>query len=117
NPTFPTHQVPSWFFGDGASVLNGVNGELGAVGRITPLDAAFGPLASSRVGAAGVRVRRRVSNRISAEISMDALTGPDDSASDLAQALDASRAGFKTAFTDLFRTGPFANVVVDATAT
>jgi hypothetical protein len=117
NPTFPTHQVPSWFFGDGASVLNGVNGELGAAGRITPLDAAFGPLGSSRVGAVGVRVRRRVSSRLSAEISIDALTGPDDSASDLADALEASRASFKTAFADLLRTGPFAGAVVDATGT
>ena len=44
NPIFPSHQVSSWFFGDGASLLNGVNGELGAAGRITPLDSAFAPL-------------------------------------------------------------------------
>jgi hypothetical protein len=117
NPTFPTHQVPSWFFGDGASVLNGVNSELGAAGRITPLDAAFGPLASSGAGAFGVRARRRVSNRVSAEISVDALAGPDDSAADLAEALEASRASFKTAFADLLRTGPFAGAVVEATGT
>ena len=117
NPIFPSHQVPSWFFGDGASLLNGVNGELGAAGRITPLDAAFAPLGSSRVGAAGARVRRRFSGRMSAEISVDALSGPDDRVSDLAAAVDSSRATFKTAFGDLLRTGPFAGVVVDATST
>ena len=46
NPIFPSHQVPSWFFGDGVALLNGVNGELGAAGRITPLDAAFGDVAA-----------------------------------------------------------------------
>jgi hypothetical protein len=115
NPTFPSHQVPSWFFGDGASTLNGANAELGGTGRITPLDAVFAPLDSTRVGAAGVRLRRRLSPRISAEISVDALTGPDDRGSDLAAAVDASRDSFRTAFTGLLRTGPFAGVVVDAT--
>jgi hypothetical protein len=117
NPIFPSHQVPSWFFGDGASLLNGVNGELGAAGRITPLDAAFAPLRFSRVGAVGIRVRHRLSDRTSAEISVDTLTGPDDRVSDLAAAIESSRASFKTAFGDLLRTGPFAGVVVDATST
>ena len=115
NPTFPTHQVPSWFFGDGTSVLNGANAELGGTGRITPLDAAFAPLESRRVGAVGVRLRRRLSERMSMEISVDALTGPDDRVSDLSAAVETSRDSFKTAFTGLLRTGPFTGVVVDAT--
>ena len=115
NPTFPTREIPSWFFGDGATVLNGANAELGATGRITPLDAAFAPLGSTRVGAVGVRVRRRLAARWSAEISVDALTGPDDRVSDLGASVDASRDSFQTAFTGLLRTGPFAGVVVDAT--
>ena len=117
NPTFPSRQVPSWFFGDGASLLNGVNGELGVPGRITPLDETFAPLASSRAGAAGVRVRRRLSERVSAEISVDALTGSDDRVSDLAAALTASRDSFKIAFGDFLRTGPFSGIAVDATST
>lgn len=116
NPTFPSREIPSWFFGDGASVLNGVNTELGATGRITPLDAVFAPLGSSRAGAAGVRLRRRLSARMSAEISVDGLTASDDRVSDLAAAVDASRDSFRTAFTGLLRTGPFAGVVVDATS-
>ena len=115
NPTFPTHQVPSWFFGDGTTVLNGANAELGGTGRITPLDAVFAPLGSKRVGAVGVRLRRRLSERMSMEVSVDALTGPDDRISDLSAAVETSRDSFKTAFTGLLRTGPFAGVVVDAT--
>lgn len=117
NPTFPSHQIPSWFFGDGASVLNGANAELGATGRITPLDAVFAPLGSAPAGAVGVRLGRRLSERMSAEISVDALTGSDDRVSDLAAAVDASRDSFRTAFTGLLRTGPFSGVVVDATGT
>jgi hypothetical protein len=115
NPTFPSHQVPSWFFGDGASTLNGANAELGATARITPLDAIFAPLGSTRVGAVGARVRRRLTARWSAEISVDALTAPDDRVSGLAAAVEASRDSFRTAFTGLLRTGPYAGVVVDAT--
>jgi len=114
NPTFPSHQIPSWFFGDGASLLNGANAELGATGRITPLDAVFAPLGSTRVGAVGVRLRRRLSGRMSAEISVDALTRPDDRVSAFAAAVESARDTFKTAFTGLLRTGPFAGVVVDA---
>jgi hypothetical protein len=117
SPIFPSHQVPTWFFGDGASLLNGVNGELGVAGRITPLDAAFAPLGSSRSGTAGVRVRRRFSDRVSAEISVDALTRSDDRVSDLAAAVVASRDSFKAAFGDLLRTGPFSGVAVDAAST
>jgi len=114
NPTFPTHQVPSWFFGDGTSVLNGANAELGGTGRITPLDAVFAPLGSKRVGAVGVRLRRRLSGRVSVEIGVDALTGPDDRISNLSTAVETSRDSFKAAFTGLLRTGPFSGVVVDA---
>ena len=116
NPTFPSREIPSWFFGDGASVLNDVNAELGATGRITPLDAVFAPLGSARVGSVGVRVRRRLSARMSAEISVDTLTGSDDRVSDLSTAVEASRDSFRTAFTGLLRTGPFAAVVVEATS-
>ena len=41
NPMFPSRRVPSWFFGDGATLLNAVNEQLGLTARITPLDAAI----------------------------------------------------------------------------
>src|SRR4249919_2189956 len=53
SPIFPTREVPSWFFGDGATLMNGVNADFGIAGRITPLDATFAPLDSSRVAAVG----------------------------------------------------------------
>jgi hypothetical protein len=115
SPIFPSRQVPSWLFGDGAALLNGVNADFGNPGRVTPLDAIFAPLESSRVAAAGVRVRRRLSERMSLEISVDAFLRPEDRSSGLAAAVDSARDSFKTAFTGLLASGPFAAVAVDAT--
>jgi hypothetical protein len=117
NPIFPTREVPSWFFGDGAALLNGLNAEFGKAGRITALDQAFAPLDSARAASVGIRVRRRLSDRFSAEIGLDAFTRPEDTSSGLDAAVEASRAGFRTAFTDLLATGPFSGGVVDASAT
>ena len=107
SPVFPGRQVPSWMFGDGATLLNGVNADFGIPGRISPLDAIFAPLDSARVAAAGVRVRRRLSGRLSLEIGVDAFLGPEDRSSGVAAAVDATRESFRAAFTGLLATGPF----------
>jgi hypothetical protein len=117
NPIFPTRQAPSWFFGDGATLLNGVNADFGRSGRIVPLDEAFAPLDSKRVAALGVRVRRRLNDRLSAEISVDAFTQPEDTTSGLDEAVESARASFRTAFIDLLATGPFSGVSVAASGT
>jgi hypothetical protein len=114
SPIFPTRQVPSWFFGDGATLLNDVNGEFGVAARIVPLDAAFSPLLSSRVPVAGARVRRRLNDRLSLEIGVDAFTRSEDRSSGLAAAVESTRASFRTAFTGLLGSGPFLGVAVDA---
>lgn len=117
NPIFPTREVPSWFFGDGANLLNGANADFGRPGRIVPLDEAFRPLDSRRVAALGVRVRRRLNDRLSAEISVDAFTRPEDASSGFAEAVESARDSFRTAFIDLLATGPFSGVNVGASAT
>lgn len=115
NPIFPSRQVSSWFFGDGATLLNDVSREFAIAGRITPLDAAFSPLASARVADVGVRLRRRMTAQVSAEFSVDAFTRPEDRSSDLSAAVEAARGSFRTAFAGLLATGPFTGVIVDAT--
>lgn len=117
NPIFPSRAIPSWFFGDGATLLNGLNAEFGKPGRITPLEVAFAPLDSAHVASVGVRVRRRLSERLSAEIGVEAFTRPEDKSSGLDAIVEASRGSFRTAFTDLLSSGPFSAVVVDATGT
>jgi len=76
----PTRRVPSWFFGDGALLLNQVNAALGLPedARIVPLDAVLtgaGVVARTRAGL-GVRVNRRFGGRFSAEFAFDARPAP-----------------------------------------
>src|SRR4051812_5981082 len=40
-PTFPSREVPSWFFGDGAVLMNGVIHDFGGAASIAPLDPLF----------------------------------------------------------------------------
>jgi hypothetical protein len=65
-PTNPTRRVSTWFVGDGASILNGVNAEFGVPARISPLDAAISTLSLSGANAPafGLRLRRIVTDRI-----------------------------------------------------
>jgi hypothetical protein len=117
NPTFPSRQTPSWFFGDGSALLNGALGDLGLTARITPLDSALGSLAFGDSGAAGgIRVRRSITPRLSAELSLDVLTGSTVLTNAFSAAVESSRASFGTAFASLFSTGPFSGASASATA-
>jgi len=117
SPIFPSHSTASWFFGDGAAMLNRVNEEFGLQTRITPLDAALASLGLdySSAAAFGVRVRRTLNDRFSAEVSFDVLPGSGDVSDDFRGAVEATRASFETAFAELFSTGPLDNVVIAAT--
>jgi hypothetical protein len=116
NPIFPSRQTSSWFFGDGATLLNGVNEQFTRPGRIAPLDSAFGPLASARVPAFGARVRRRLNTRYSLELGVDAFVGSSIKSDALPAIVEAARTSFTQAFSELLGTGPFAGVSVAATA-
>jgi hypothetical protein len=115
-PIFPSREVPSWFFGDGAALLNSVAGELGAAARIAPLDPLFGPGNIARTGVAGVRMRRRLSPRMSAEIAVDWLGQGSSAPSDFATTVDAARSSYTAAMGQVLATGPFSAVLVEATA-
>ena len=116
NPTFPSRQVPSWFFGDGAALLNDLNTAFERPGQIVPLDAAFGAPDTSRVPVLGVRVRRHLSPRYALELSVDAQASSGLTAGTVPAIVEASRASFTTAFNDLVASGPFtgASVVTNA---
>ena len=114
-PIFPTREVPSWFFGDGAALLNGVAGEFGTA-AITPLDALFGRAGNARSAAGGVRLRRRLSPRLVAEVGADVLGRARLASPDLAAIAGAAGTSFDDAFTALLGSGPFSSVIVDATA-
>lgn len=117
-PTNPSRRVPTWFLGDGASLLNGVNAEFGVAGRITPLDGALASLGLSGANAPafGLRIRRRISGRLAVEVSADILPGSRALSPELVNAVEATRASFQSAFTGLLASGPFTAVAVTATA-
>jgi len=110
--------TPSWYFGDGAALLNQVNAAVGAGASITPLDPV---LRSSLISlpsstSAGVRLSRAISHRFGAEVTFDynfarwQLTPP------ALAAVEASRASFLSAFNALIATGPHAKPAVTSSS-
>ena len=116
NPLFPSREVPSWFFGDGTTLVNSVNQEFQGAAEITPLDSVFARAGGDRTGAFGARLRRAMSDRTTMEIAVDFLGSARLTPSDLASTVEAARHSFGDTFTELLRTGPFTSVVVDASA-
>ena len=109
---------PSWFFGDGAALLNSVNTTLAPTAKITPLDAVLGSNAASRGSGAdvGFRLTRCFGSRYSAELNVDYARTPLEFTQKALDGIEASRASFVNAFRGLFRSGPSQNPDVNATA-
>jgi hypothetical protein len=118
SPVFPSRRVPSWFFGDGAVLLNLVNQQFSVPAAIQPLDAALGGSALSRDNgfAGGLRVRRGLTSRFSAEFSLDFFPGSADLSDELRSAAESTRDSFAPAFQGLLSTGPFTDVDVGASS-
>ena len=95
--------VSSWFFGDGAALLNGVNAIVSPSAKIAPLDAVIGNAAASRGsgGAFGVRVTRRLGARFSAEFTVDYTSTPLTFTEDALDGIEVSRSTFAGAFSGL----------------
>jgi hypothetical protein len=111
-PTFPSRSVPSWFFGDGASLLNGVLEEFQRSSRLAPLDPMFAPLPTARPAAFALRVRRWINARTAFEISVDGFAGSPLNTGGLVDVVDKSSDTFLDAFHDLFDSGPFSHPTV-----
>lgn len=117
-PTNPSRRVPTWFLGDGASLLNGTNAEFGVASRLVPLDAALGAigLSGSDAPVFGARARRVLTRRWSFEVGAEIHTGAVELDSHLLDTIEQARASFGPAFTGLFTSGPFTGIAVNATA-
>jgi hypothetical protein len=117
SPINPSRKVPTWFLGDGASLLNGVNQDFGVVSRITPLDAALGRMGigGSNAPQVGVRLGRRLGDRWTLELSAEFLAGAADIDPALREAAEATVASFTPAFQALLSTGPFNGAEVSST--
>lgn len=114
--TNPSRRVPTWFLGDGASLLNGTNAGFGVAGRLAPLDPALNQLglSGSNAPAFGLRIRRQMSPRLSLEFGTELHAGAVELDPDLLAAVEQARAGFEAGFTGLFTSGPFTNVNINA---
>jgi hypothetical protein len=117
SPTFPTRQVSSWLFGDGASLLNGASAAFGVTSHVTPLDAAFAALGAGTGGGGGVRLTRRVTSRFDLEFSLDMMAGSASAATALESAGTAASDSFKSTLAGLLASGPFDNVTIDSSST
>jgi hypothetical protein len=119
SPIFPSRQVPSYFFGDGTTLLNGVNAEFEVPQRITPLEAILTSIGRDQTSGAafGLRVRRGLRPRWAAEFSVDLLTGSAVLTDDVRDGIADTRASYEAAFLALFETGPLTSPRVSATAT
>jgi hypothetical protein len=110
--------VSSWYYGDGARLLNDVNARFGVPGRITPLDTTVTrAIVQRKEGAAvGARVARYLTPRIAIELNVDYAPSELEFNPDVAGAIDATRAAFIPAWRDLLRTGATFNTDVTSTS-
>jgi hypothetical protein len=110
----PSLKTSSWYFGDGAVLLNQVNAALGAAAAITPLDPVFARsfVDDQRGTSVGVRVSRRLSRRFSAELAFEhgVIRLRMDPA--VIPIVEAARASFVPAWTAVIANGPFVSANV-----
>jgi hypothetical protein len=90
--------VSSWYFGDGANLLNEVNAPSRVVGTISPMDPVLNALLAERRngGSLGVRFGRLIKRRLKAELSVNYSSAPLEIGDHVARAIEATRDSFKS---------------------
>jgi hypothetical protein len=114
----PSRQTSSWYFGDGALLLNQVNAALLLPGeRITPLDPVLNSSVAQRQngGAFGLRISRVLHHRLTAELGFGYSAGHLDLNGSGLAAIEATRTSFSSAWNGLISTGPFTRADVSST--
>ncbi len=107
----------SWYFGDGAVLLNQVSAAFRLTQKITPLDPVLNASVARQGGSSfGVRVSREINPRFTAELTVDYSRGRLEMSDDVLSAIEASRASFISTFTVLFATGPSLTPTVTSTS-
>ena len=106
-PVSTSRAVSSWYFGDGAALLNAVNAGFGVTARLTPLDGAPRTAVFDRNQsvAFGFRVGRTLTRRIDAEFSFDYVPGSLKFTGDALEAIEDARSSFIPAWNGLLGTG------------
>jgi hypothetical protein len=114
-----SRRTSSWYFGDGAALLNQVSATLGLGPSIAPLDGAVHqPLSERRRGATfGFRLNRSFLHRFGAEFTLEYSRGRLMLRQAALADVEAARASFVPAWTALIGTGPFMNPTVTSVTT
>ena len=105
--------VSSWYFGDGAELVNEFLSSFGVPERITPLDSVLNSRLAGQGdgGGFGFRVGREITPRFGAEFNLDRTSAAVDLTGGALAGIEASSDSFVSAFVDgLLPTGPFRNV-------
>jgi hypothetical protein len=110
--------TPSWYFGDGAALLNQVIARVGAGASIIPLDSVLrtSMISVPSGGSTGFRLSRAISRRFSAEVTFDYNFARWQLNAPVLAAVEASRASFVSAFNGLIATGPHEKAAVTSSS-
>lgn len=105
----PSRRVSSWYFGDGALLLNQLSAAFGTRARMTPLDEALTTAVVRRRpgGSFGLRVGRALNGRFTAEGSLQYHVATLQVTPSALAAIETSRTTFVAAWNDLFLNSPF----------
>jgi hypothetical protein len=117
-----SRRVSSYYFGDGSLLLNQASTALGTIAnaRISPLDPVLNSAFVERQDgpSVGVRVTRRLTSRVAAEVSIDYQGGRLRTTDAARAGIEASRASFAAVFNGLLNLGgPIISPQVASTAT
>jgi uncharacterized repeat protein (TIGR03803 family) len=114
----PSRSVSSWYLGDGAALLNGVNTALAVSQQITPLDAALNTsLVERPSGGGGVRVSRIFTPRLTAEFTVEFSAVRGDLSNQASTSIEASRVSFLSAWQGLASAGQFSDTTMSSVRT
>ena len=110
--------VSSWYYGDGALLLNQVNASFLVSARVAPLDPALRRRIGERKSGAdfGVRIARMLAPRLAVEFNVDYSPTSLELTPAATATIDASRASFVPAWNALLATGATTNRTVTSTA-
>jgi hypothetical protein len=106
----PSRAVSSWYFGDGATLLNQIIAGFSSgvpLPRIAPLDPVLAKAGVTRRSGVdfGFRVGRSITPRFAAEFNLDAAQGQLTLTDEMLAGVEASRSSFTSAFNGLISTG------------
>jgi hypothetical protein len=115
----PSRLVSSWYFGDGAALLNQATSSLRLAGRLAPLDSVLESPFVQRAsgGDVGLRVARGFTGRLAAEFTFDYSLGTLELTGASVAGIEASRAGFVAAWNALLTAPSRGTQTVSSVAT